>query len=238
MTLPPEIGKESGLLIRRLSRRALLSLVGVFSLIPLAARAACTSPAGATNATELGASGILYTCDGTNWNVTIMPAGAIVPYAGSSAPSGWLLCYGQLVSTTTYANLYTALGTTYGSGSGTFGIPDLRGRAAFGVDNMGGSTASRVTSGGSGITGTTLGAAGGAETVTLSTAQLPAHNHSASDSGHSHGISDPGHTHNSNNGANFVSDGGGYGLNNGPYCGLIYGLTTSATGIGINTGTT
>jgi microcystin-dependent protein len=98
-----------------------------------------------------------------------------VPYAGSTAPSGWLLCYGQQVSTSAYANLYTAIGTTYGSGSGTFGIPDLRGRAAFGADAMGGTAAGRLGSGNTGgITGSaTLGASGGQQSHTLTTAEIP-----------------------------------------------------------------
>ncbi len=92
-------------------------------------------------------------------------AGTISPFGGASAPDGWLLCYGQAVSRTTYADLFTAIGTTHGAGDGstTFNLPDLRGRSAFGKDDMGGSAASRVTNGNSGITGTTLGAAGGDE---------------------------------------------------------------------------
>jgi microcystin-dependent protein len=54
---------------------------------------------------------------------------------------------------------------------------DMRGRTAVGKDNMGGTTASRVTAGESGITGTTLGATGGAQSHALSTAQLASHNH-------------------------------------------------------------
>ena len=45
-------------------------------------------------------------------------SGVLVPYAGTSAPSGWLLCYGQAVSRTTYADLFSAISTTYGSGDG------------------------------------------------------------------------------------------------------------------------
>jgi microcystin-dependent protein len=56
-------------------------------------------------------------------------------------------------------------------------LPDLRGRVPVGKDDMGGSAANRITSGGSGIAGTTLGAAGGAETHTLSTSQMPPHSH-------------------------------------------------------------
>lgn len=94
-----------------------------------------------------------------------VPPGIVWPYAGSAAPTGFLLCYGQAVSRTTYANLYAVIGTTYGTGDGstTFNLPDLRGRAVFGKDDMGGSAASRVTNAVSGITGTTLGAAGGSQ---------------------------------------------------------------------------
>jgi microcystin-dependent protein len=72
-----------------------------------------------------------------------IPIGALMDFAGAAAPPGWLLCFGQLVSTTTYALLFSAIGTTFGSGSGTFGIPDLRGNASVGVDNMGGSSGGR-----------------------------------------------------------------------------------------------
>lgn len=103
------------------------------------------------------------------------PAGSVIAYGGSAAPTGYLMCYGQAVSRTTYSTLFTAISTSFGAGDGstTFNVPDLRGRVVAGIDNMGGSAANRITSGGSGITGTTLGAAGGTETHTLTTAQLP-----------------------------------------------------------------
>jgi microcystin-dependent protein len=126
----------------------------------------------ANDLVQLNGSAQLPAVDGsqlTNLPAASIPAGVIVPYAGSTAPSGWLLCYGQQVSTSAYANLYTAIGTTYGSGSGTFGIPDLRGRAAFGADAMGGTAAGRLGSGNTGgITGSaTLGASGGQQSHTL-----------------------------------------------------------------------
>ena len=107
-------------------------------------------------------------------------AGMVMPYAGSSAPSGWLLAYGQDVSRTTYSALFSAIGTTYGSGDGstTFTLPDLRGRVVAGQDDMGSTSANRLTNQTGGLDGDTLGATGGSETHTLTEAQLPAHSHS------------------------------------------------------------
>ncbi len=106
-------------------------------------------------------------------------AGTIIPYAGSSAPSGFLLCYGQAISRTTYAALFAVIGTTYGAGDGstTFNVPDLRGRVVAGQDDMGGTSANRLTGQTGGVDGDVLGGSGGAETHTLTTAQMPAHGH-------------------------------------------------------------
>jgi len=108
-----------------------------------------------------------------------MPAGAVTPFAGASAPTGFLLCDGSAISRTTYSGLFTAISTTYGTGDGssTFNIPDLRGRVVAGQDDMGGSSANRLTDQTGGLNGDTLGDTGGSETHTLSTAQLPAHTH-------------------------------------------------------------
>ena len=97
------------------------------------------------------------------------PIGKIVMYAGSSAPRGWLLCQGQAVSRTTYAKLFSVIGTTYGSGDGstTFNVPDMRGRSPLGVGN-GDAT---------GHTNHTLGQKGGEETHTLDVNEMPAHSH-------------------------------------------------------------
>ena len=111
--------------------------------------------------------------------IRLVPVGSILAFAGAVAPKGWILCDGRALSRSAYSALFSALGVTYGVGDGstTFNIPDLRGRATFGKDNMGGSSAGRVTSGASGITGTSLGASGGGEVVTLTTSQIPAHSH-------------------------------------------------------------
>lgn len=118
------------------------------------------------------------------------------------------MCYGQAISRTDYPNLFAAIGTTYGAGDGstTFNLPDLRGRVAAGRDDMGGTAAGRLTSA-STFVGTTLGATGGTETHTLTTAQMPAHTHAntITDPGHTHAntLSDPGHAH-----ANSLNDPG------------------------------
>ena len=124
---------------------------------------------------------------GGNFNIPVgalgnapnpIDAGTVVPWAKSSAPTGWLECDGSAVSRSTYAALFTAIGTTYGAGDGssTFNLPDLRGGTICGKDNMGGSAANRLTSG-STIDGATLGTAGGAQTHTTSATEMPAHRH-------------------------------------------------------------
>lgn len=101
----------------------------------------------------------------------------VVPFAAAVAPAGWLLCYGQTVSRTTYAALFAVIGTTYGAGDGstTFAVPDLRGRVAAGKDNMGGTAANRLTTGA--FVSNNLGTTGGAETHTLAAGEIPNHTH-------------------------------------------------------------
>lgn len=130
--------------------------------------------------------------------------GTVLDFAGTTAPTGWLMCYGQAVSRATYPNLFAKIGTTFGAGDGTttFNLPDTRGRAVIGKDDMGGTAANRVTTAGGGIDGATLGASGGAQTHQLTAAQMPAHTHAntLNDPGHVHAntLSDPGHTHGHN----------------------------------------
>ena len=72
---------------------------------------------------------------------TLIPAGTIVPTANQNTatpPSGWLFCNGQTLSTSTYATLYSAIGTKYGTGgAGTFKVPDLRQRFILGKADSG-----------------------------------------------------------------------------------------------------
>ena len=92
--------------------------------------------------------------------------GQIILFAGNFAPRGWALCDGQLLDIASHSALFDILGTTYGGdGNTTFGLPDLRGRAPVHVGH------------GPGLSNYTLGERTGTETVTLTTAQIPAHSH-------------------------------------------------------------
>ena len=95
-----------------------------------------------------------------------VPSGVISAYAGSTAPSGYLLCDGTAVSRTTYSGLFGIISTTYGVGdnSTTFNVPNLKGKVAVGRDS-------------SQAEFDNLNDTGGAKTVTLTTGQLPSFNH-------------------------------------------------------------
>ena len=128
-----------------------------------------------------------------------VPIGVVNPFAGANAPAGWLLCFGQAVSRTQYPVLFSTLSTTYGVGDGstTFNIPDMRGRAVAGVDNMGGTDAGRLS------IANTLGTTTGAETVTITSGNLPVHTHAIN---HDHGAfnttgGEGNHTHYTQGGA-------------------------------------
>lgn len=100
-----------------------------------------------------------------------LPVGLVTAFGGSSVPTGFLLCDGSAISRTTFANLFSIVGTTFGVGDGstTFNLPDCRGRAPFG----------KAASG----TFNTLGGTGGAENHTHT---LTAHTHTYSTQNHSH----------------------------------------------------
>ena len=100
------------------------------------------------------------------------PAGMIAPFAGTSAPTGWLACQGQAVSQTTYAALYAAIGATWntgGEGAGNFRLPDLRG----------------VFLRGTGTNATYTSAVGPSVGAYAADTYLN-HSHTATDSGHTH----------------------------------------------------
>lgn len=97
-----------------------------------------------------------------------LPAGVITQYGAASAPTGWVLCQGQALSRTNplYSRLFSAISTTYGAGDGTttYNVPNLQGRIPVGRD------ASQIEF-------DALAETGGAKTSTLSTANLPSHQH-------------------------------------------------------------
>ena len=92
--------------------------------------------------------------------------GVIFAHAGTFAPYNWALCQGQVVAISNNETLYTLIGTTYGGdGVNTFNLPDLRGRLPVGQGQ------------GPGLSNYVIGQLGGTENVTLSTNNLPQHNH-------------------------------------------------------------
>ncbi|MEM7183581.1 MAG: phage tail protein [Spirochaetota bacterium] len=68
-------------------------------------------------------------------SLSLVPTGTILPYAGATAPTGYLLCDNSPVSRTTYADLFAVIGTTWGSGDGstTFNVPDARAASPTGA---------------------------------------------------------------------------------------------------------
>lgn len=92
--------------------------------------------------------------------------------ARTAADAGWLLCNGQAVSRSTYAALFAQLGTTEGAGDGStsFNVPDLRGCFPLAANPSG-------VSGNPGRAIRSRGDAGGAETHTLTTSEMPSHDH-------------------------------------------------------------
>jgi microcystin-dependent protein len=100
-----------------------------------------------------------------------VPAGTVIYTARSSAPTGYLKANGAAVSRTTYSDLFSAIGTTYGSGDGstTFNLPDLRGEFVRGVDDGRGVDSGRSL-------GSTQGSANLSHTHTATTT-IGAHTH-------------------------------------------------------------
>lgn len=97
-------------------------------------------------------------------STTNTPIGGLIPYAGGTIPDGWLWANGQVVSQTTYTNLYLAISTTFntgGEGAGNFRVPNLNGRVLIGTNPMGGITDGTLST-------RTLGVKYGAESNTQS----------------------------------------------------------------------
>jgi Phage Tail Collar Domain len=75
-----------------------------------------------------------YTYDGTKWDCVTVPAGSVGHFANATAPNGYLECNGQSVSTTTYAELFAAIGYLYGGAGASFSVPNLQGEFIRGLD--------------------------------------------------------------------------------------------------------
>ena len=137
-----------------------------------------------------GSSGNLLTSNGTTWQSTApassssMPTGALMPYAGASAPTGYLLCDGSSVSSSSYLALHAVISNTYGgsaytgAGALSFNLPDLRGRLPMGAGTGTGQNASGTGApSGTAQTARTRGQWLGEETHLLTTAELASHTH-------------------------------------------------------------
>lgn len=131
-----------------------------------------------------------------------VPPGVVLPFAGATAPQGWILCDGSAVSRTIYAALFAAIASAHGSGDGstTFNIPDYRGRIIRGRD--GGiardpDRASRTAANAGGNTGDNVGSVQGQATKTPGTAFTTAQQSLSSGTATSGGVD---HTHGTGNG--------------------------------------
>jgi microcystin-dependent protein len=149
---------------------------------------------------KVGVNGSAVTTSLDYLVANLVPAGSVMQYAGSTAPTGWLLCNTSTpISRSTYAALFAAIGTTYGAGNGTttFNIPFLSGRVPVGAGT------------GSGLTLRNPADTGGAETVTLTAAQsgTTAHGHANTISATT-GNQSVDHVHNANHGHTGSSTGG------------------------------
>ena len=112
--------------------------------------------------------------------IPLVPAGAMMPFGGVEAPTGWLLCDGSEIAKSDYNALWLAISHNFkdaslvsDNGVAKFTLPDFRGRFALGLDNMGGPSANRVSN----IAADAIGGNAGVETTAIATDNLPEHEH-------------------------------------------------------------
>lgn len=119
--------------------------------------------------TPITASNLNNMENGIEWlfqNNNGAPIGTVMMFAGDTAPSGFKICDGSVLSRTTYADLFSVIGTAFGTGDGTttFNLPNLQSRIPVGLDN-------------NDTDFNTLGATGGEKEHTLTVAEMPSHQH-------------------------------------------------------------
>ena len=127
--------------------------------------------------------------DGAQWQQIgngITNVGAVIDSSITGCPRGFLNANSQAVSRTTWAALFSQIGTTWGVGDGstTFNVPDLRGRATYGQDQNVGGFSNRITVAGGNFDGTGVANVGGLQNSTA----LIAHTHTITDPGHIHSL--------------------------------------------------
>lgn len=156
------------------------------------------------------------------------PVGVVSPYAGSTAPTGWLLCDGSAYSKTDYPELFLCLNYAYGGSGDTFLVPDFRDRAPVGAGSL------------------ALGHKDGAATKTLSVDEMPTHTHVVDDpkhthvftaDPHNHVVNDPQHTHALND-PGHVHGGGAAGTTNSMAAGAVANVAAQANTAAATTGIT
>ena len=126
---------------------------------------------------------------GVIWSAAITtPSGFLSAYAGSSTPSGWLVCNGTAIDRTVFSSLFSTIGTTWGVGDGftTFNVPNFNGRTLVGFGNYTDPVSGSITR--------TLGVSAGAEKHLLLSSEsgAPSHNHAGATGSPSNSLS---HTH-------------------------------------------
>lgn len=147
---------------------------------PLAADYSLTLPAALPGASSFVSSDVAGNLSFQSIAPFVTPAGVIMMYGGTSAPSGWLFCDGSVVAIATYPALDAVLNgafNTGGEGAGNFRLPNFQRKVPMGAGGAG-----------SGTVGNAVGNSGGAETVTLTTANLPSAATTNSAGSHSHSL--------------------------------------------------
>ena len=172
-------------------------------------------PLGANDIPDLPAtkitSGTFPALDGSNLTgIEGTATGTIVSWSTSSVQTGFLECAGAAVSRSTYSALFSAIGTTYGAGDGssTFNLPNMQDKVQVGKSS-----------------GKALASTGGAETHTLSVAELAAHTHSGAGAGSGTGAGGPTRTIASGTSTGSTGSGNAHSIMQ-PYIALLYIIKT------------